>query len=269
MISVLILTRNEEDNLRGCIESVQWSDDIHVFDSCSTDRTQEIAREMGANVTEHAFTNWAEHQNWGLANISFKYPWVFYIDADERVTPELREAMLRMIEAPGNAVAFRVQRRDFFQGRWLKHVQVSSFYQRLFRPEKMRYERLVNPVSLADGEVGEVAGFLDHFPFSKGVSDWIARHNQYSTLEAKQTTEQKRDFSLRSALFEKDFNQKRFHQKELYYRLPGRPIVKFLALYVGKRGFLDGSAGLAYCILVAMYEYMIVLKQREFRGLKS
>ena len=77
MISVLILTRNEEQDLPGCLDSVAWSDDVHVYDSMSEDRTVEIARSRGARVTQRPFDNWASHQNWGLANIAFRHPWVF------------------------------------------------------------------------------------------------------------------------------------------------------------------------------------------------
>jgi glycosyltransferase involved in cell wall biosynthesis len=272
VISVLVLTKNEEQDLPECLASVSWSDDVHVLDSMSTDRTVEIARSHGASVTQRAFDNWAAHQNWALKNVPFRHPWVFYIDADERVTPPLREAMLAAVQVPGAAVAFRVQRRDFLMGRWLRHVQVSAFYMRLFRPEKMRYERLVNPVSISDGPVGTVVGYLDHFPFSKGIAQWITRHNAYSTLEAQQIVTNRQDrakASATAALFEKDFHKRRYHQKELFYRLPGRPIVKFLLLYFVKRGFLDGQAGLTYSVLQAIYEYFIVLKTSELEGRTS
>lgn len=266
MISILILTKNEERDLPGCLASVSWSDDIHVYDSLSTDRTVEIAEAAGATVTQRAFDNWSAHQNWGLKNIPFKHDWVFYIDADERMTPDLREAARAAVASPGDNIAFRVQRRDFFMRTWLKHVQTSPYYMRLFRPERIRYERLVNPVTIPDGPVTELTGYLDHFPFSKGVTHWLERHNSYSTFEAKQIVENRHAnsrFSLRQALFSKDFNERRFHQKELFYRLPGRPMIKFLLLYVLKRGFLDGRAGLTYSVLQSIYEYMIVLKTRE------
>jgi glycosyltransferase involved in cell wall biosynthesis len=265
-VSILVLTKNEQQDLPGCLRSVAWSDDIHVYDSLSTDRTQEIAREFGATVTPRAFDNWATHQNWGLANIPFKHPWVFYIDADERMTPELVAAVRAAVAAPGDHVAFRVQRRDFFLGTWLQHVQTSPFYLRLFRPERMRYERLVNPVSLPDGPAGQVPGFLDHYPFSKGISHWLERHNSYSTLEARQIVENRRQhegFSLVKAFNAKDFHERRFHQKELFYRMPLRPLVKFVLLYVARAGFLDGRAGFTYAVLQSMYEYMIQLKTRE------
>lgn len=271
-ISVLILTKNEQQDLPGCLESVAWCDDIHVYDSCSTDNTEAIAIAAGATVTKRPFDNWAAHQNWGLQNLPFKHQWVFYIDADERMTPELVAAVQSAVSAPANNVAFRVQRRDFFLGTWLKHVQTSPFYMRLFKPGQMRYERLVNPISIADGPVGQIGGYLDHFPFSKGVTHWLERHNSYSTLEAKQIMNNRAggpEFSWLSAFTEKDFHKKRFHQKEIFYRLPARPLVKFLLLYLGKRGFLDGRAGFTYATLQSIYEYMIVLKTRELESKAS
>jgi glycosyltransferase involved in cell wall biosynthesis len=269
MISILILTKNEQQDLPGCLKSVSWSDDIHVYDSMSTDGTLAIAQQFGATVTQRPFDNWAAHQNWGLKNVHFKYPWVFYIDADERMTPELVQAVQAAVASAKDQVAFRVQRRDFFMGTWLKHVQTSPFYMRLFRPEKMHYERLVNPISVADGPVGQVGSYLDHFPFSKGIGQWIDRHNGYSRFEAQQIIDNRQageGFSWIKAFTAKDFHQRRYHQKELFYRLPFRPFVKFLLLYVVKRGFLDGRAGLTYAALQAIYEYFIVLKVRELEA---
>ncbi len=268
-ISVLILTKNEQQDLPGCLQSVAWSDDIHVYDSMSADETVAIAKSFGATVTRRPFDNWAAHQNWGLKNIKFKYPWVFYIDADERMTPELIRAVQDAIVSPGKNVAFRVQRRDFFLGTWLKHVQTSPFYIRLFQPGKMLYERLVNPISIADGPVGQVTGYLDHFPFSKGIGHWIERHNGYSRFEAQQiidNLEAGDGFSWVKAFTDPNFHQRRYHQKELFYRLPFRPLLKFLLLYTAKRGFLDGRAGFTYAILQSIYEYFIVLKVRELEA---
>ncbi len=265
-VSILILTKNEQANLPACLASVGWSDDVVVYDSLSGDDTVAIAKGRGARVVQRAFDNWAAHQNWALQNIDFKYRWVFYIDADERMTAQLHERVLQIVQSAEDHAAFRVQRRDFFMGTWLRHVQTSPFYLRLFRPDKMRYERLVNPISIADGPVGKVEGYLDHFPFSKGVSHWLERHNSYSSLEARQIVENRRahaEFSVRKAFMCNDFHERRFHQKELFYRLPLRPVVKFMLLYFGKRGFLDGRAGLTYALLQSIYEYMITLKVRE------
>jgi hypothetical protein len=140
---------------------------------------------------------------------------------------------------------------------------------RLFRPQKMHYERLVNPVSIPSGPVGRLNGYLDHFPFSKGIAHWIERHNSYSTFEAQQIVADREgagSASLRAAFFEEDFHRRRYHQKALFYRMPGRPFAKFLLLYFVKRGFLDGRAGLTYSVLQSIYEYFIVLKTRELRA---
>ena len=271
-ISVLILTKNEQQDLPGCLASVEWSDDVHVYDSMSTDDTLLIARKFGASVTQRSFDNWAAHQNWGLKSISFKYSWVFYIDADERATPELVREMQSAVSQATDQVAFRLRRRDFFMSTWLKHVQTSPYYIRLFRPEKMCYERLVNPISIANGRVGDVSGYLDHFPFGKGISHWIDRHNSYSGLEAQQILNNRRvkdSVSLIKAFTATDFHVRRYHQKELFYRIPFRPMVKFFVLYVAKRGFLDGKAGLTYAVLQSVYEYFIILKIREIEAQRN
>jgi glycosyltransferase involved in cell wall biosynthesis len=271
-ISVLILTKNEENNLPECLASVCWSDDIVVLDSYSSDRTVDIVREAGARVYQRKFDCFSAHQNWALENIAFKHSWVFYIDADERATPQLSANMCAAIETEGHHVAFRIQRRDFFMSTWLKHVQASPFYLRLFRPEHMRYERAGHPVSVPDGSVGQVEGYLDHYPFSKGLAQWFDRHNLYSTQEAEQTLQNHANavrFSIKKAFFGKDFHERRYHQKEIFYRLPGRPLIKFFGLYFLKRGFLDGQAGLTYALLISMYEYMIIVKTRELAALKN
>jgi glycosyltransferase involved in cell wall biosynthesis len=276
MISVLILTKNEAQDLPGCLQSVRWSDDVCVFDSGSTDSTATIAKQAGARFVQRAGSSEkafggdeAAHKNWALANIPFQHKWVFHLDADERVPPELAKSMREAVANPGDNVAFRVRRRDFWEDTWLKHAVASSFYIRLFRRDKMRYERLINPVSIADGPVGEVAGYLDHYPFSKGMTHWLSKHNAYSSLEAEQIVRNRaarREFSFSQAFLAKDFNQRRFHQKELFYRIPARPLLKFFLLYVVRRGFLDGRAGLNYALLQSFYESIIVFKTRELTG---
>jgi glycosyltransferase involved in cell wall biosynthesis len=267
MLSILVLTKNEEQDLPGCLESVAWSSDVVVYDSCSTDRTREIAESSGARVIQRPFDNWAAHQNWGLRQIVFRNSWLFYIDADERLTPEAAAELQAIACSPDpGIVAYRIRRRDFFLGRQLHYVQTSPWYIRFFRPEFVHYERLVNPVTVVDGSVGDLQHPLDHYPFSKGLSHWIARHNSYSTFEAKQillNRASQEPFSLTAAFLERDFNRRRFHQKEFFYRLPARPLIKFLLLYVLKRGFLDGCPGFTYALLQSIYEAMIVLKVQE------
>lgn len=266
-ISVLILTKNEEQDLPGCLESFRWCDDIHVFDSCSSDGTVDLAKKFGATVTQRPFDNWASHQNWGLRNIPFKNKWVYYSDADERVTEDLVKAMCGAVSSASDEVcAFRIRRRDYLWGKWLRRVTPSPFNIRLFRPDRIKYERLTNPVTVVDGRIEDLDEHFRHFPFSKGLAHWFDKHNSYSSFEAAQILRNRREdinFSMAGAFFEKDKNRRRFYQKELYYRLPGRPIIMFLILFVFRGGFMDGVSGFRYAILRAIYEYMICIKVKE------
>lgn len=266
-LSVLILTKNEEQDLPACLESVSWCDDVHVFDSFSDDKTVQIAKSEGATITQRKFDNWSTHQNWGLTNIAFKYNWVLYLDADERVSPGLKQALINFNPGVTEAVAYQIQRRDFaWNGTWLQHAQMSPYYLRLFRPDKIRYERLVNPVSIPNGPVSRIDGFLDHYPFSKGFRYWWQRHLGYADMEAKIRLidiGKGTSFSLRKALFSIDFSEKRYHQKGIFYKMPGRPLIKWLYMVVWRRAFLDGGAGITYATLQAIYEYFIVVKTRE------
>jgi glycosyltransferase involved in cell wall biosynthesis len=272
MISVLILTKNEQRDLPAALASVTGlaapqPDDIHVFDSHSTDSTAEIARAAGAHLHQRPFDDYAAQRNAALA-LPFKYPWVFLLDADERPTPELIAEMQRVVrEAPANTAAFRLRRRDFLFGTWLKHAQISPYYIRLVRPERARYTRAINEVLEVDGPVAELLHPLNHFPFSKGIAHWVAKHNLYSTMEAELIFRQQglQQPSLRAALRHPDFHTRRLHQKALFYRLPGRPLIKWCYMMFVRGAVLDGAAGVTYATLQSIYEYLIVLKTKELR----
>jgi glycosyltransferase involved in cell wall biosynthesis len=263
-ISVLILTKNEEQDLPGCLASVRWSDDVHVLDSESTDATRELAVQAGAKVTVQPFKGYASQRNIGL-KLPFTNAWVLILDADERIPAALAEEMQRFIaQAPQDVAAARMRRRDIWWGRWLKHAQISPFYVRLARVGRAVYEREINEVLVVDGAIHDLANPFDHYPFSKGLDHWVAKHNVYSRMEAQFIASGKAITpSWRVALFGADFNERRLHQKALFYRMPGRPFIKFLYMMVARRAFLDGAAGLRYSVLQAIYEYLIVLKVKE------
>lgn len=266
MISVLILTKNEQRDLPGCLESVAWSDDVHVFDSYSMDDTVKIAEAAGAKVTQRKFDNYATHRNAAMTEVKFKYPWLFLLDADERPTAELsREMQQVVLGASEEVVGFRLRRRDFLFGTWLKHAQISPFYIRLVRPEKAKYTRAINEVLEVDGRVAELGYPLDHYPFSKGIAHWMAKHNTYSTMEAELIYRQQglRNPSWKNALRDPDFHTRRLHQKALFYRMPARPLIKWAYMTLFRGAILDGGAGMTYATLQSFYEYMIVLKTRE------
>lgn len=278
-VSILVHTKNEQLDMLACLQSVAWSDDIHVFDSGSTDATATIARQFGAHVIERDYGDnklpyggdEAGHRNWALQTIKFKHPWIYLIDADERMTPALVKSVESAVATPGDHVAFRIQRHDHFLGTWIKHVTPSPFNIRLFLHDKVHYERLVNSITVVSGPVGEINEHFNHFPFSKGMSNWFDRHNRSSSSEAAQIVlnrSNRASFSVWKAFFSKSINERRFHQKEMYYRAPLRPVLMFVLLYIFKRGFLDGRAGFTYALLRSIYEYMIVLKVREMQTLE-
>jgi glycosyltransferase involved in cell wall biosynthesis len=268
MISVLILTRNEQRDLPDCLATVSWSDDIHVFDSHSTDATIEIAKTAGVHIHTRAFDDYATHRNAALTTVPFKYPWVFLLDADERPTPELSREMQQLVLAiPPEIAGFRLRRRDFLFDTWLKHAQISPFYLRLIRPERAHYTRAINEVLEVDGPIADLSYPLDHFPFSNGIARWVEKHNRYSTMEAELIVHNQglQNPSLITALRDPDFHTRRLHQKAIFYRLPGRPILKWLYMVFVRGAILDGAPGLTYATLQAFYEYLIVLKTKELR----
>lgn len=268
MISVLILTRNEQRDLPDCLRSVSWSDDVHVFDSYSDDETLRLAKESGATVHQRVFDDYATHRNAALREIPFRHPWLLLVDADERVTAELADEMRqRVAGAPPATGGYMIRRRDFLFGTWLQHAQISPFYLRLVRPEQAKYSRAINEIVEVTGCVESLAAPLDHFPFSKGIGHWVRKHDVYSTMEAELIFRQQglNKPSLRTALFSKEFLERRKHQKALFYRLPGRPLIKWLYMMFVRRAVLDGGAGVTYATLQSFYEYLIVLKTKELR----
>lgn len=267
MISVLILTRNEEQDLPGCLASVAWCDDVHVFDSESTDRTAEIAREHGATVTTRGFDTYAKQRNAAM-QLPFRHAWVLVLDADERATPELsQEVQQAVASAPAKVAAFRIRRRDFLWGTWLKHAQLTPFYVRLLRVGRIRYTRDINEIVEVEGETGELSSPLDHLAFSKGVSHWVAKHNQYSTSEAEllASGDAVQAASWGDALFARDFHDRRVAQKAIFYRMPARPLIKWFYMMFVRGAVLDGAAGVMYATLQSFYEYLIEVKAREIR----
>ena len=281
-VSIFIQTLNEEANLPGLLDSVSFADDIVVLDSLSTDKTREIAEERGCRWFERAYDGRGPHQNWAMEHIEFKHRWVFYLDADERMTPELRaeiEAIADKWESgeaskeKGDPVAYYCGRKNFFRGRWLKNSMPPGNIMRFFQPPLIRFERLANPVPTVDGEIGYLKQMFIHYNFSKGLHEWFERHNRYSLYEAKETMKALDGNPVKLGnLLAKDRNTRRLELKNLSFRMPLRPILKFFYMWILQRGIFDGPSGWTYCMLQAVYEYQIVVKvkemQRERAGLQ-
>jgi glycosyltransferase involved in cell wall biosynthesis len=266
-VSILILTLNEEANLAECIDSCGWSDDIVVFDSMSEDRTLEIAKTKGVRLVQRRFDNYAAQRNAALTTVQYKNPWVLMVDADERVSPELAAEIATTMAGVGADVAlFRIRRKDFFLGKWLRRSSgYPSWFGRLVRLGHVRVEREVNEEYIADGEIGHLKTHLHHYPFNKGVAYWFERHNRYSTMEAIAKMGMHNDRIVVRELFARDPIDRRRMLKQCLYRLPLRPLIVFFYLYIVRLGFLDGRAGFYFGRMRAAYEMLIDLKVIEAR----
>jgi len=266
-ISVLILTLEEEVNIGACLASVSWSDDVVVLDSGSRDRTVDIARSLGARVVQRPFDSYAGQRNHGLQQIQYRHPWVLMLDADERVPPELRDEMLAAVATADDSIAlWRMRRKDHLLGRWIRGSSgYPTWFGRLARIGKVWVERPINEEYHADGVIRQLQGHLDHFPFNKGMSAWLAKHDRYSTLEAELRLDSTLAGWRMRDLAADDATVRRRALKALLYRLPGRPLVVFMALYLLRGGMLEGRAGLTFSLLRAWYEYMIDCKCIELK----
>jgi glycosyltransferase involved in cell wall biosynthesis len=272
MISVLILTKNEEVDLPSCLASLSWCDDVHVYDSFSTDRTPQIALAAGARLYQRVFDDYASQRNAALAEVPFRHEWILILDADERPSPELSaEMLLAVATVAPDTNAFRLIRRDYFWGTWLRHAQITPWYIRLIRRGHAHYTRAINEVLEVDGKVQGLTQPLFHYPFSKGISYWVRRHDIYSTLEANLIHQRGglQNPSWNKALFARDISERRLHQKAIFYRLPGRSLVKLAYMLFVRRAILDGSAGIRYALLQSIYEYLIVLKTQELERIDT
>jgi glycosyltransferase involved in cell wall biosynthesis len=266
-VSVFVQTLNEEVNLIRCLDSIKdMTDDIVVLDSLSSDNTVDIARLYGARVFQRPYDGRANNQNWAVTNIAFKYSWVWYVDADEVTPCELKDEILAICSDPTRKeVLFRVRFKNMLFGKWLKYSSMyPTWVARLWKPKHIRWERAANPVAIVDGPEGKLKGHFLHFSFNKGFFAWFEKHNKYSSIEAEETLKELRLRTLKfRELIDKNPAIRRQALKKLSFLMPARSICKFFFMYFLKLGFLDGRSGLTYCMLQAIYEYMICLKVRE------
>lgn len=261
------MTLNEAENLERCLQSVSWSDDIVVLDSGSVDRTQEIAQRYGVRLIQRPFTSERDQRTYAIRNIEFKHPWVYNPDADEVTTQDLRDEMLGVVDDPSRTeVAYRVRFKTMFMGRWLRYSSLyPTWVVRLFRPERLDFERSVNLEYRVDGREGRLSSHFLHYSFNNGFHAWIEKHNRYSSGEAAETMRELLACPLDwTGLFDwRDPVRRRRAIKLASMRLPFRPTLRFVYMYFLRLGFLDGFPGITYCRLLAIYEYFIVLKVRE------
>ncbi|MGR9107177.1 MAG: glycosyltransferase family 2 protein [Gammaproteobacteria bacterium] len=224
-VSVYIIAYNEANKIVAALRSVAWADEIIVADSGSTDGMVEKAESLGARVVQIPFKGFGDLRNQAIANC--RYPWIFSLDADERCTPELAAEIQRITRSPDSVDVYRVPRRNYFMGRWIRHSGWYPNYRQpqLFRKGAMRYT--LEPVHegfemLSDRPLGTVREALWQVPFAS-LDEVIHKANRYSTLGADKLARRQVRPSMASALF--------------------KGFWSFFKHYILKRGFLDGWPG--------------------------
>jgi glycosyltransferase involved in cell wall biosynthesis len=271
MFSIYILTYNEEIDIAPCIESALLSDDVIVVDSFSQDRTFEIASTYPIRVIQHKFESHGKQRTWMLKEVNTKYDWVYLLEADERMTPELFQECLEVIEKSEETIGYYVAERVMFMGKWIRYsTQYPRYQMRLFKKDRVWFSDYGHTErEVCDGPTSFLKETYPHYTSGKGLSRWLDKHNRYSTNEAKETLRQLEAGKVNwpDLFFGKTEVERRRALKDLSQRLPFRPLLRWLYMYFILRGFLDGQAGFAWCTLQAFYEYLILLKVKEMQEL--
>ena len=258
MLSIAIITFNEEGNIKDCLESVRWADEIVVVDSGSTDRTQEICRQYTDKVFTLEWTGFADTKQKAV-NLT-THPWVFVLDADERVTKELKDEILNIIKdeypspiplpdisgegARGRGDGYYVPRKNYFAKKWIKHGGWRPDYTlRLFKKEKGSFEpREVHEAIMINGSTGYLKNPLKHYTY-KNIADYLKRMERYSTLAAKELYKKGRRANILDIIF--------------------RPPATFIRMFLLQLGILDGIYGIILACLYSRYTYRKYVKLHE------
>jgi (heptosyl)LPS beta-1,4-glucosyltransferase len=236
-ISCVVITKNEEENITDCLDSLRWTDESVVIDAESVDRTAEIAQAAGAKVFVRPWPGFGSQKNYGMDQVSTE--WILIVDADERIPASLQREILSRTAGwkPGDPVAYEIPRRNHFYGAWVRHAGVYPDYQiRLFRRGTARYNDVpVHENLIVQGPIGRLTCPMDHFT-ERRIRDHFRKFGQYTTLAAQ----------------EKRRTVGRVHATDLIFR----PLIVFAKSYLLKQGFRDGVRGLIVSVFAGMYTFV-------------
>lgn len=267
-ISVIILTYNEEKNIKQALDNVvSWADQVIVVDSFSDDETLDILDEYDVDVYEHEFKDYAAQFNWALDNTEIDNDWVMKLDADEWLTKDLKEEIRKELKNVSDDVSgYMMKRRVYFMGKWMRHGgYYPTWILRLWRKDKGRLEsrKMDEHTKISDGKVEELENdFVDQN--HKSLSWWIEKHNGYATREMKSYFEDKE--AEKANLGGGQISSKRWYKNNLYYKMPKfcRAFLYFIYRYIFRLGFLDGIRGLIFHFLQGCwYRFLVDAKIYE------
>lgn len=235
MISAVVLAKNEEKNIKECLSGLRWCDEIVVIDDFSDDKTVEIAEKSGAKVVKrHLNNDFSGQRNFALWQV--RGDWVFFVDADERVSEKLSGEIKKEVSSPSAADGYFLKRIDFFGGRWLKHGEIGNVrILRLGRKGWGKWERSVDEVWNVRGKLGTFQNPLWHFSHPS-LEKFLKSINERSSLNAIELFRKGRKNSFFDWL---------------------KPLAKFIVNYIFRLGFLDGVAGFVFAVLMSLHSFMV------------
>lgn len=280
-LTVIIPTKNEETNLSGCLASVQWASEVFVVDSQSTDRTCEIAETLGARVVQFRYEGgWPKKRQWALETLPFRNAWTLLLDADERVTDELRVEIEEIVSNSKSRDGYWIPLKLVFLGKLLRHGGSSFKKLVLFRTGCGRFEKRIENQDrsmgdmevhehvIVNGSVGICRSALLHHN-TNSLFRYIEKHNWYSNWEAelyyRKYAGLPTDTDVLTGNMWKTQAQRRRFARRFLFRLPGFSLLVFLYRYVLLLGFLDGKPGFIYCCMQAIQYFNVKAKIYEKR----
>lgn len=247
-LSVVIITKNEEANIRECLESVKWAGEIVVVDDSSTDRTVEITQNYTDRIFQKKMDIEGRHRNWAYAQA--RNSWVLSLDADERVTPQLKEEIIRIIGNPGEFKGFAIPRRNYIGDYWVKYGGwYPSAQLKLFRKEDFRWEEVeVHPRAFLNGAWGKLESDLIHYSY-RDFGDFLNKMNKQTTFEAIKWVKDNRRMGLGRAL--------------------RRTFDRFMRTFLRKKAYKDGFIGFMLSLFAGLYQILSYAKYRELISKKE
>ena len=271
-VSILIPCKNEERNLPRCLEGVAWADEVFVVDSQSEDGTAKIAEEAGASVIQFEYAGgWPKKKNWALENLPFRHEWVLIVDADEVMPIEAEEEIRTIVsDSEKTHSGYWINRRYFFLDKPLRHAYFPNWNLRLFKHQLGRYEKLTDKFTgsgdheihehvVVKGTTGKLCSIMDHHAFPT-IESFVEKHNRYSNWEATVTHES----GIDSHELQHGRVRTRRFLKHLFRKMPFRPTLRFLYVYLWQMGFLDGWEGYVFARLHAQYEFLSLAKAKAY-----
>lgn len=268
-IAGVVLTLNEENDLARSLKSLQWCDELLVLDSGSTDSTHQIAVNYGARFYTHTQEPpflITDQRNWALEECGLTSDWVLFLDADEEIGPLLRDEIRSQISKKNTFNAYELTPRYWFLGRWLKRTQgYPNWHPRLLRRGTTRFTGGVWESFIPQDNTSRLLIPYEHYGFSKGLDDWIDRHQRYSSWDALQI------FQYRLEHNSSTYTSTRFAspRKLMAVLWPLRPLFRFIQKYLVNLGFLEGWQGLLYCLLITIYDFFVVIKYIQLSRKKA